>query len=62
MEELAGDAFRRVGSLRLALDENERDGLRRECDALRDHGFAVEWVDELDSARPDLPRCDPASV
>jgi glycine/D-amino acid oxidase-like deaminating enzyme len=48
MEELAGDAFRRVGSLRLAFDADERDALRREHDALRDHGFAVEWVDELE--------------
>jgi gamma-glutamylputrescine oxidase len=48
MEELAGDAFRRVGSLRLAFDKNEREALRREHDALRDHGFAVEWVDELE--------------
>lgn len=47
MEELAGDAFRRVGSLRLAFDDDERDALRREHAALRDHGFAVEWVDEL---------------
>jgi gamma-glutamylputrescine oxidase len=47
MEELAGDAFRRVGSLRLAFDEEERDALRREHDALREDGFAVEWVDEL---------------
>jgi glycine/D-amino acid oxidase-like deaminating enzyme len=48
MEELAGDAFRRVGSLRLAFDSDERDALRREHDALRDHGFTVEWVDELE--------------
>lgn len=47
MEELAGDAFRRVGSLRLAFDEAEREALRREHDALRQDGFAVEWVDEL---------------
>ena len=47
MEQLAGDAFRRVGSLRLAFDADERDALRREHDALREHGFAVEWVDEL---------------
>jgi gamma-glutamylputrescine oxidase len=47
MEQLAGDAFRRVGSLRLAFDEAERDALRREHDALREDGFAVEWVDEL---------------
>jgi gamma-glutamylputrescine oxidase len=47
METLAGDAFRRVGSLRLAYDEAERDALRREHDALCADGFAVEWVDEL---------------
>jgi glycine/D-amino acid oxidase-like deaminating enzyme len=47
MEELAGDAFRRVGSLRLAADAAERDALRREHDALRDDGFGVEWFDEL---------------
>jgi gamma-glutamylputrescine oxidase len=48
MEELAGDAFRRVGSLRLAFDDDELAALRREHDALREHGFAVEWVDDLD--------------
>jgi glycine/D-amino acid oxidase-like deaminating enzyme len=47
MAELAGDAFRRVGSLRLAADEQERDELRAEHDALHADGFAVEWVDEL---------------
>jgi glycine/D-amino acid oxidase-like deaminating enzyme len=47
LESLAGDAFRRVGSLRLAFDGDEREALRREYDALREHGFAVEWVDEL---------------
>jgi glycine/D-amino acid oxidase-like deaminating enzyme len=44
---LAGDAFRRVGSLRLAWDPDERDALRRERDALVEDGFAVEWVDDL---------------
>src|SRR6478609_12200042 len=48
LEELAGDAFRRVGSLRLAADDAERDALRREHDALRDDGFAVEWLEELE--------------
>jgi glycine/D-amino acid oxidase-like deaminating enzyme len=47
MERLAGDAFRRVGSLRLAADEQERDELREEHDALLADGFAVESVDEL---------------
>ena len=46
MESLAGDALRRVGSLRLAADEKERDDLRAEFEALREDGFAVEWVDE----------------
>jgi gamma-glutamylputrescine oxidase len=44
---LAGDALRREGSLRLAADEEERDALRREHNALRDDGFAVEWHDEV---------------
>ena len=47
MADLAGDAFRRVGSLRLAFDANERAALRLEHDALREDGFAVEWLDEL---------------
>jgi gamma-glutamylputrescine oxidase len=46
MESLAGDALRRVGSLRLAADEQERDELRAEYAALSEDGFAVEWVDE----------------
>jgi gamma-glutamylputrescine oxidase len=54
LEELAGDAFRRVGSLRLAYDENEREALRREHDALREHGFAVEWVEELEPPLDEL--------
>jgi gamma-glutamylputrescine oxidase len=47
MEQLAGDAFRRVGSFRLAVDGAERDELRAEYDALREDGFAVDWVEEL---------------
>jgi glycine/D-amino acid oxidase-like deaminating enzyme len=54
MESLAGDAFRRVGSLRLAWDEAELDALRREHDALREDGFAVEWVDALEGRLADL--------
>jgi gamma-glutamylputrescine oxidase len=46
---LAGDAFRHTGSLRLAADDEERDELREEYDALGDAGFAAEW-------REDLPR------
>jgi glycine/D-amino acid oxidase-like deaminating enzyme len=44
MELLAGEALRRRGSLRLAADEQELEALRREHDALREDGFAVEWV------------------
>jgi glycine/D-amino acid oxidase-like deaminating enzyme len=44
---LAGDAFRRTGSLRLAADDEERAELELEYAALREDGFAVEWRDEL---------------
>jgi gamma-glutamylputrescine oxidase len=47
LESLAGDAFRRVGSLRIAADEEERDELRDEYHALREDGFAAEWRDDL---------------
>ncbi len=46
LESLAGDAFRRVGSLRLAADEAEREALQSEYEALREDGFAVEWRDD----------------
>jgi gamma-glutamylputrescine oxidase len=46
IEGLAGDAFRRVGSLRLAADEQERAELGAEYQALREDGFAAEWIDE----------------
>jgi glycine/D-amino acid oxidase-like deaminating enzyme len=48
MVELGGDALRRVGSLRLAADADERDELEVELAALREDGFAAEW-------RADLP-------
>jgi gamma-glutamylputrescine oxidase len=54
MESLAGDALRRVGSLRLAADEQERDELRAEYTALGEDGFAVEWVDEPGGRLADL--------
>lgn len=44
---LAGDAFRPTGSLRLAGDAAEATELRREHDALREDGFAVEWLEAL---------------
>ena len=40
---LAGDAFRPVGSLRVAVDEDELDAVRAEHDALAEDDFAVEW-------------------
>ncbi len=43
----AGDAFRPSGSLRLAADEEERDELEAEYEALREDGFAAEWRDDL---------------
>ena len=70
LAELAGDALRRPGSLRLAADEEERDEIREEFDALHEDGFAAEWLegDELEpplpgGSRRDLPpgrRGDPA--
>src|SRR6266550_4069627 len=47
LAELAGDAFRRTGSLRLAADAGERAELEAEYKALREDGFAAEWRDEL---------------
>jgi gamma-glutamylputrescine oxidase len=47
LDRLAGDAFRRVGSLRLAADSLEREALLREHGELVADGFAVEWVDSL---------------
>jgi gamma-glutamylputrescine oxidase len=51
MEVLAGDALRRPGSLRLAVDAEEEAELRADADALREDGFAVEWRTDL---RPPL--------
>jgi glycine/D-amino acid oxidase-like deaminating enzyme len=47
MASLAGDELRRVGSLRLAADADERAELEAERDALREDDFAVEWLDQL---------------
>jgi gamma-glutamylputrescine oxidase len=47
LEELAGDAFRRAGSLRLAVDAAERSELEAEFEALREDGFEVVWRDDL---------------
>jgi gamma-glutamylputrescine oxidase len=45
MEELAGDAFRRTGSLRIANDNEEAAELREEYEALVADGFDAEWRD-----------------
>jgi glycine/D-amino acid oxidase-like deaminating enzyme len=51
LEELAGDALRRTGSLRLAADDEERDALATELEGLRTSGFAAEWIDDPLEAR-----------
>ena len=50
LAELAGDALRRTGSYRLAADEEERDAIRLEYEALREDGFAAEWLDDVPGA------------
>lgn len=47
LAELAGDALRRTGSYRLAADEEEREGIRLEYEALRDDGFEADWLDDV---------------
>ncbi|HEU5216450.1 MAG TPA: FAD-dependent oxidoreductase [Gaiellaceae bacterium] len=47
LAELAGDALRRTGSYRLAGDEEEREGIRLEYEALREDGFEAEWLDDV---------------
>jgi glycine/D-amino acid oxidase-like deaminating enzyme len=46
MAELAGDSLRRTGSLRLAADEEEREQIRGEYDAMREDGVSAEWIDK----------------
>jgi len=47
LEQVAGDALRRPGSYRLAADEEERNDIRREYDALREDGFGPAWLDDV---------------
>ena len=47
LAELAGDALQRTGSYRLAGDEEEREGIRREYEALREDGFEAEWLEDV---------------
>jgi gamma-glutamylputrescine oxidase len=46
LAELAGDAFRRTGSLRLAAEPEEAGALRAEYEALRADGFEADWRPE----------------
>ena len=46
LEEQAGDALRRTGSLRLAADDEERDALATELEGLRAGGFAADWIED----------------
>jgi gamma-glutamylputrescine oxidase len=48
MAELAGDAFRPTGSLKLAADPTEHDELIADYDALSGDGLEVELVEELE--------------
>jgi gamma-glutamylputrescine oxidase len=54
LEAVAGDAFRRTGSLLLAADDEERGEILLEYEALREDGFAAEWRDELPHLRPEF--------
>jgi glycine/D-amino acid oxidase-like deaminating enzyme len=54
LEAVAGDAFRRTGSLRLAADDEERDEIHLEYEALHEDGFDAEWRDELSHLRPEF--------
>jgi glycine/D-amino acid oxidase-like deaminating enzyme len=66
MAELAGDSLRRTGSLRLAADEEEREQIRDEYDAMREDGVAAEWIDDPEGpffgaiAHPDDGSLQPA--
>ena len=47
MDTLAGDALLRPGSYRLAADEEERENIHAEFEALREDGFGADWIDEF---------------
>jgi glycine/D-amino acid oxidase-like deaminating enzyme len=48
MQELSGDAFRPCGSLRVAVDAEEREDLRDEVEALWADGLEAAWIDAPD--------------
>jgi gamma-glutamylputrescine oxidase len=47
MAEFAAGALQRPGSYRLACDQEEREGIRLEYEALRGDGFEAEWLDDV---------------
>src|SRR5581483_4730458 len=47
LAELAGDALTRPGSYRLAADDEEREGIQLEYEALREDGFDAEWLEDV---------------
>ena len=55
LADLAGDAFRPVGSLRVAGSGEELAEVRAEHDALAADGFAAEWVDRRELPPPLRP-------
>jgi gamma-glutamylputrescine oxidase len=59
LADVAGDAFRATGSLRLAADAEERDELREEYEALVESGFAAEW---RENPQPPLAGRYPAAL
>jgi gamma-glutamylputrescine oxidase len=54
LAELAGDAYRRVGSFRVAVDDSERGEIRAEYAALREDGFDADWIEELEGRPGEL--------
>jgi gamma-glutamylputrescine oxidase len=52
LDSIAGAAFRRTGSLRLAADVEERVEIKAEYEALREDGFVAEWRDVVPHLRP----------
>jgi gamma-glutamylputrescine oxidase len=50
MASLGSDSITRPGSYRLAADEEERDEIRGEYEAMREDGIDAEWVDYLPPA------------
>jgi glycine/D-amino acid oxidase-like deaminating enzyme len=66
---LGGHALRRTGSLRVAVDDDETEELRREFEALHEDGFAAEWRTGLVGGRfpaaifhPDDAATQPAAL